>query len=513
MYKLLIVDDEELEREGMAEFIPWKEYGIALAGTAWNGVEGLEKIEKYRPDIVMTDIKMPVMDGIELIRRAKKVCPDTVFIVLSGYGEYEYTSQAMEEGVRHYILKPCDEERIADVIEKVKQSIEERSMEKEKLAHYSSTIRTLLPRAKEQVFYNLLMGREQIQSDYRLFMEELDAGLAVCILTVRLENEIDYIVQFVLHNILEELLGEERLILETAFSNEMVFLLQSADSAKILAAIKRMRKELERLAGKTMQAAMSTAGTPEEIRVLYGQTEELFDMGGTGTGEALLTYEFFREAKGELDALVDYAALGGAENLEEILSELYLISCKMRILGYSEEKKRNVYQWIQRVFGNGRTVPRREQEADKETGEWEMLRDTAIFLAGQIGRRQTEENGQEEKETENERMERILLAVFEHLSEPELSIRYLTKEVLFMNEDYFGRLFLRYKHVKFSAYVLELRIALAKSLIRFRPDIKISDAAGMAGFPEDGQYFSKVFRRMTGMTPSQYREYVTGQCM
>lgn len=104
MYRLLIVDDEELEREGMAEFIPWKEYDIELVGTAWNGVEGLEKIKKLQPDIVITDIKMPVMDGIELIRKAKRLYPDIVFIVLSGYGEYEYTSQAMEEGVRHYIL-------------------------------------------------------------------------------------------------------------------------------------------------------------------------------------------------------------------------------------------------------------------------------------------------------------------------------------------------------------------------------------------------------------------------
>ena len=112
MYKLLIVDDEKIEREGMAEFIDWNTYGIEIAGTAWNGQAGYEKVLETHPDIVMTDIKMPVMDGIGLIRKLKEEFPDIQVIVLSGYGEYEYTSQAMEMGVKYYILKPCDEERI-----------------------------------------------------------------------------------------------------------------------------------------------------------------------------------------------------------------------------------------------------------------------------------------------------------------------------------------------------------------------------------------------------------------
>ena len=75
MYKLLIVDDEDIEREGMAQFIPWENYEIQLAGTAWNGVEGFQKIQAEEPDIVLTDIKMPVMDGIELIKKTKESFP------------------------------------------------------------------------------------------------------------------------------------------------------------------------------------------------------------------------------------------------------------------------------------------------------------------------------------------------------------------------------------------------------------------------------------------------------
>lgn len=499
VYKLLIVDDEEVEREGMARFIPWGDYGITLVDTAWNGLEGLEKVKKYQPDIVMTDIKMPVMDGIEFIRKTKREFPDIEFIVLSGYGEYEYTSQAMEEGVRHYILKPCDEEKIVKVIDKVKESVEERYQRKEQMAQYNTTIRNFLPRAKEQMLYNLLMGREQIPGDYHLFTEGLEESAAICVLVIRLEKEIDYVIQFVLSNILEELIGGESILLATAFSKEMVFLLRYTDTTKIYAAVEHMGRELERLSGKTFRAALSRAGTLKDIRVLYLQTDELFCMGGMEYHEILLTYDLIRESKVEMDALINYAGLRGARDMEEILLELYLASCKMRIKGYTEERKRKVYQWIQKVFD-------REQSADLPVGkmngdgsEWESLRYTAEFIARQNIYGQ--EQGEEEK-----RMDRILLAVFEHLPEQELNIRYLAREVLFMNEDYFGRLFRRYKKVKFSVYLLKIRIELARKIMQYSPDSKVSDVAVMVGFPEDGQYFSKVFRKETGMTPSQYRE-------
>ena len=103
MYTLLIVDDEEIERDGMARLIPWEKYGYRLAGTAGNGAEGLDQIGRLRPDIAIVDIKMPVMNGVEMIRRAREAYPDTLCVVLSGYGDYEYTSRAMELGVRHYI--------------------------------------------------------------------------------------------------------------------------------------------------------------------------------------------------------------------------------------------------------------------------------------------------------------------------------------------------------------------------------------------------------------------------
>lgn len=125
MHTLLIVDDEEIEREDMAQFIPWDSYEMKVVGTARNDAEDLEKIAKYKPDLAIVDIKMPVMNGIEMIRKAKEQYPDMTFVVLSGYGDYEFTSQAMELGVRHYILKPCDEGKMIPVLDKAIAELEE----------------------------------------------------------------------------------------------------------------------------------------------------------------------------------------------------------------------------------------------------------------------------------------------------------------------------------------------------------------------------------------------------
>ena len=104
-------------------------------------------------------------------------------------------------------------------------------------------------------------------------------------------------------------------------------------------------------------------------------------------------------------------------------------------------------------------------------------------------------------------MRQILKAVYENMRNTELSIRYLAVEVLFMNEEYFGRIFLRYQKQKFSAWLRKVRIELAKCILTYMPEIKVSTLAELAGYSPDGQYFSKVFRKETEMTPTEYGEW------
>ncbi len=116
MLKLIIADDERIIRETISTIIDWSQYGIELAGLCSNGIEAYDMILDESPDLVITDIRMPGMNGLELIGRICETDLDTQFILLSGYGEFEYAKQAMKYGVRHYLLKPCNEQQIIDAV-------------------------------------------------------------------------------------------------------------------------------------------------------------------------------------------------------------------------------------------------------------------------------------------------------------------------------------------------------------------------------------------------------------
>lgn len=122
MYRLVIADDEKPIRETIASLIDWKDLDIEVVSVCKNGNEAYDAILDEYPDIVLTDIRMPGMSGLEMIRRLREAGGPIEFIILSGYGEFEYAKQAMELGVHYYLLKPCNEKEIMDVIEKAKQS-------------------------------------------------------------------------------------------------------------------------------------------------------------------------------------------------------------------------------------------------------------------------------------------------------------------------------------------------------------------------------------------------------
>ena len=108
MYKVLVVDDEDMIREGIASGVPWAELGFEVSGQAVNGVEAIGLIKKNTPDVVLTDIRMPKMDGIELIEYLSTNCARIKIIIISGYSDIEYFKSAINNRVFGYLLKPTE---------------------------------------------------------------------------------------------------------------------------------------------------------------------------------------------------------------------------------------------------------------------------------------------------------------------------------------------------------------------------------------------------------------------
>ncbi|WP_070000216.1 response regulator transcription factor [Cellulosilyticum sp. I15G10I2] len=499
MYRLLIVDDEEIEREGMANYISWERFDIELVGTAWNGVEGFEKIQSEKPDIVLTDIKMPVMDGIELIRRTKSTFPSVEFVVLSGYGEYEFTSQAMEEGVRYYLLKPCSEEQIAVILDKVKKEIDIKREREQREKEYRSTVDRLLPRAKEQIFRDMLVEKEQSGKDYGIFLKEFGTEYTkVAILAFRAEAGFDYLEQFILGNVLTELLGTSHVYLFTCIQNEALFLIDERALPEIESAVERVQLEFGRISMQPMLAVVSEQGCLKDISLLYAQVQELLKIGIAEHQTGFLHYELFRKTHDCVSFLFDYGKIRETEDYGELLFELYLGFIKMNLEHYTLQEKEEICNWIVKVL-YGTSLDTAYESVEAKQQSWQLLErlmNTIVRLKGMnIG-----------KGKEGGRIKSILFATFQYIKNQELSIQFLAKEVLYMNEDYFGRLFVKNRKVKFSTYLMEQRIMLAQRLWQFDSELKVSQVAELVGYSPDGQYFSKVFRKTTETTPSEYKD-------
>ncbi|MGE6629207.1 response regulator transcription factor [Bacillus sp. NPDC077027] len=123
MYKVVLVDDERVILEGISSIIKWEEMNASVVGMMQNGLDAYELMKIEKPDIVISDIKMPRMTGIELVEQAAKAQLHAQFILLSGYGEFEYAQRAMKYGVMHYHLKPCNEQQMKTSLQAIMETM------------------------------------------------------------------------------------------------------------------------------------------------------------------------------------------------------------------------------------------------------------------------------------------------------------------------------------------------------------------------------------------------------
>ncbi len=140
LYTVIVADDEDELREAVCTMIPWEDYGFCLAGSASNGLDALQMVEQYEPDLLLTDIRMPFISGIELARQVREVRPATNIAFLSGYDDFEYAQQAIQYNIISYMLKPLTVEGLGTELRTIRQKID---------AQYA-LFRQAAPRADEQ---------------------------------------------------------------------------------------------------------------------------------------------------------------------------------------------------------------------------------------------------------------------------------------------------------------------------------------------------------------------------
>ncbi len=159
LYRVLLADDEEEIREGISRKIDWDALGFTLVGQAENGAEALEMAEQLRPDVVLTDIKMPFMDGLELCRQLKPRLPAAKLVVFSGFDDFAYAQQAIGLEVSEYILKPINAAELESVLTRLRQQIVEERLARRDVETLRRRYAESLPVLRELFYNQLLDGR------------------------------------------------------------------------------------------------------------------------------------------------------------------------------------------------------------------------------------------------------------------------------------------------------------------------------------------------------------------
>lgn len=130
MYKVMIIDDEEMIRWGVHDLLNWEKEGFVFCEDGKDGKDGLKKLLEHMPDLALVDIKMPGMSGLELIGEARKAGYEGFFIILTGYAEFEFAKQAIQHGVKEYLLKPIEEDELKSCVMRIREELNRREGER-----------------------------------------------------------------------------------------------------------------------------------------------------------------------------------------------------------------------------------------------------------------------------------------------------------------------------------------------------------------------------------------------
>lgn len=521
LYRVLLVDDEEDIREGISRKMDWLGLGFSLVGEAANGQDALELAESLRPDVILTDIKMPFMDGLELCRILTDRLPAARFVVFSGFDAFEYAKQAIQMNVVEYILKPINADELSAVLRRLKDQLDRERAERRNVELLRSRYMENLPILRELFYANLLDGRIEpgtereraAHLDIDLQGEEWAVGLAY----IGSDPGETPCRPLSIQNLLEETLTADRckLSLYNDWVAVIVSLTESFTIYDLIRVLDRVCTLAASYLGLTltvgvgapckelsgMARSAAEARTALEYRSMVGRGQVIYIGDLEPDGGQVLTFEEADERTltaavrlGSEQEVRDAAAALAGKIREANPSAGQYNLFLMELVTHLMKMTRRSGVGVEEVFGTGFSLPIQDSALPslEELEDW--CAERYLRLRTLIRRRQTDSAGQT-VETAKE-------YIRQHYAESDLSVEKLCA-YLHLSSTYFSTLFKRETGTSFTAYVTTVRMEAAAEAIRGTEE-KTYLIAQRCGY-EDPNYFSYVFKRHFGVTPTKYR--------
>ena len=521
-YRVVLVDDEEEIRMGISRKIDWVKLGFSLAGQAQNGVEALEVCEQVKPDVVITDIKMPFMDGLELGRRLRQALPAAKLVILTGFDDFEFARQAVSINVFEYLLKPVDAQELSLILDRLHQEIERSRAELKNVERLRRQYEETLPVPRGMFYTRLLDGSLRADQVYdRAGRYELtltgDRWIAALLHVGKMGGEVDEMVFLTLQSFFDQYFELDGCTLRTLIYNDQLAIIasfvQPVSTYTYLNELERVRRltssetRLRLTIGVgemvdhpwELSASVKGARNALDYRVLLGSGRTIYIQDV----EPRQSREISFDENDEQD-LIRAVKVGTEDQVRQVVGTL-MEKVRSASIGQCQMFFLDWMNCLLKVARDGQ-IPA-EEIFGKEGIRMEKLAD--FSSPGQMGSwcfehclRLWELLDRRRSDSTWNLVDQAKEYILNHFSESDLSVDTLCAH-LHLSPTYFSTLFKKNTGMSFTSYVTKIRMETAVRLLR-DTDEKNYRIAEKTGYL-DPNYFSYVFKRYYGVTPSKFR--------
>jgi two-component system response regulator YesN len=524
---LCVIDDIKSVVRGIADMIQVESHGVKVVGTAGNGEDGLQMVMELRPDIVLTDIRMPRMDGLEMTKAIMAVLPNCKVIMLSGYTDFEYAQQALRLGAFDFIAKPFLKAAIEEVVQKAKMQIEQDRIQFAKQSEMERQIKESMPLLRQEYLHLLLRyNANEAKLKERWDYLKLDLGrerlIIMCIEIDGFAKQVDThgihdveLARFAVKNILEETLGSvtKSIVFREQLSG-FICLLNVPLHMDMVTLAEQCREHMLNYSRYTVSIGVGLeARTIHELPLSYQQASEALSHNFYTGGNSVFFYEDIqRHASSRLrhsaeleKELFNCLRMGNQEKAVPLLASI--------VQGYSGVQPSDVMNvclelglLMVRVFAEKITEP---SGMDELTAKLNQLKKgerlTLRELTGLLEQIATMGCDLLQKQREVE-ADSVIAQAIAHMKanlDKNLTVNDLAKQV-YLSGSYFANLFKKVTGTTLIHYMTKLRIERAKEML-LEDEKQVQEVAILLGY-EDRSYFTDVFKKHVGMTPTEFKQ-------
>ena len=543
MLKIFLAEDEVIVRETIKRMIPWEELGFELVGEAADGEMALPLLIRQKPDLLITDIKMPFMDGLTLAKLAKKELPELKIVILSGYDDFNYAKQAISIGVEEYLLKPITKNALIERLSEIRSRYEHEKTQKEYYEKFQREMQVYEKNSNRDFFEALVCGSMDMMEVYKK-AEKLGLDIvaeAYNILIFTMNSEEDFSGQKEGYSEWE---AESLEMLEDFFSDNTSAMLfrcnifsygvlikgqKETIDENTRSCIDEIKKILDRKEQKRqwfvavgesverlsqLQKSYHSASRAFSQRYLYGENIRYYDemalmehrSGQADTNDnaylknvyvnalnpAILQKFLSNGLQEETENFVkDYFYAIGQEPMESLVFRNYVIlNVRFSVLSFLKSLGCDTEEM----------EPENTEEILAESGK---NIESAITYAKKMISQAITIRDQNSGNKNRSILKTAVDFIDEHYMDEDISLN-TAANVANVSSNHFSALFSQNMGQTFIEYLTTLRMNKAKELLRCT-GMRSSEIAGEVGY-KDAHYFSYLFKKTQGMTPSEYRK-------